>query len=181
MKLKRQHTPQQWRAKLDSARDLKHKKKDLAIAYKGGKCASCGGTFHQAVYDFHHLDPSIKEARSSIFLNWSWKKLKTELDKCILLCSNCHRIEHYDKDLIRSIDPRKGNKMNVRENEGTNQGLGTPSHGGSETDAEFERVLAAKPLDYTVLELSGHYKIPEGCEVGYVTTDEEGDKESEAS
>ena len=43
--------------------------------------------------DFHHLDPSIKEfnlTRNSI----GWEKLKPELDKCVLLCSNCHRMIH---------------------------------------------------------------------------------------
>ena len=63
------------------------------IEYKGGKCICCGFNKHYSALDFHHLDPSIKEfnlTRNSI----GWNKLQSELDKCVLLCSNCHRMIH---------------------------------------------------------------------------------------
>jgi predicted HNH restriction endonuclease len=63
------------------------------IEYKGGKCEDCGGTFHPASYDFHHVNPDEKEF--SFNRNMSWKKAVKELDKCVLLCSNCHRVRHY--------------------------------------------------------------------------------------
>jgi predicted HNH restriction endonuclease len=46
------------------------------------------------VYDFHHIDPSIKEEGIGTLINKGWKRLEAELKKCIVLCSNCHRIEH---------------------------------------------------------------------------------------
>lgn len=64
------------------------------ISYLGGKCAYCGYDKCRAALEFHHLDPDEKDpvgldpARSK-------KKFFEELDKCILLCSNCHREEHY--------------------------------------------------------------------------------------
>ena len=60
----------------------------------GGACADCSRSFHPDVFEFHHLDPSIKE--------YSWTKLRlfstarrhAELAKCVMLCANCHRMRH---------------------------------------------------------------------------------------
>jgi len=66
------------------------------IEAAGGSCKDCGGVFPPSVYDFHHPDPSVKEGNpSSLMLN---KKGREELKKCILLCSNCHRIRHFEED-----------------------------------------------------------------------------------
>lgn len=81
--------------KSDKVIELKRRKKAKAVAYKGGKCESCGGVFPLCVYDLHHINPEDKLAGGSRFLNWNWDRLKEELDKCSLLCANCHRIEHY--------------------------------------------------------------------------------------
>lgn len=66
-----------------------------AIEYKGGKCMDCGGVFHQAAFDFHHEDPSQKEfAIGRRNLSNLTDFVKKELDKCSLLCANCHRVRH---------------------------------------------------------------------------------------
>lgn len=65
-----------------------------AILYKGGKCTDCGGVFIPEVFDFHHLNPSEKELKPSWLRYYTWEKAAKELDKCILLCANCHRIRH---------------------------------------------------------------------------------------
>ena len=70
------------------------KRKLDAIAYKGGHCESCGYDKCPEALEFHHLDPSEKEANWNKIRLWSWKKCTQELDKCALLCSNCHREEH---------------------------------------------------------------------------------------
>ncbi len=61
------------------------------VAYKGGKCEICRMEDETCVYDFHHIDPTTKKFR--IQERWSspFKSVKSELDKCQLLCSNCHR------------------------------------------------------------------------------------------
>jgi len=75
-----------------NARRLKNK---LSIIEKlGGKCVHCGLVDNHVVYDLHHLDPSIKEYSLGLILDHSQNKIQSELDKCILLCSNCHRKEH---------------------------------------------------------------------------------------
>lgn len=71
-------------------RELKAK----CIAYKGGQCVGCGVVDDPAIYDFHHPDPAQKEI-SFGSTHRSFESLVLELDKCILLCSNCHRKTHY--------------------------------------------------------------------------------------
>lgn len=70
--------------------------KQQAVAYKGGSCERCNGKFHPAVYDFHHVDPTQKDFSIGHSKMLSLDKVKPELDKCELLCSNCHR-EHHAK------------------------------------------------------------------------------------
>lgn len=71
----------------------------MAIDYKGSKCMDCGLlTDALSVYEFHHRDPSLKEFK--VFILWTkkfdWDLVKKEIDKCDLLCANCHRIRHWN-------------------------------------------------------------------------------------
>ena len=70
-------------------------RKQQAIQYLGGCCADCKQVYHDSVYDFHHVDVASKEGNPSKFIAGSWDKAKEELDKCVLLCSNCHRLRHF--------------------------------------------------------------------------------------
>jgi hypothetical protein len=70
-------------------------RKLFAIEYKGGKCESCGYDKCPDVLEFHHLDPSKKDASWNKMRLWGEKRLLTELDKCAILCSNCHRETHF--------------------------------------------------------------------------------------
>ena len=72
-------------------------RKIMAVEYKGGKCARCGGVFEPCVYDFHHVDPSTKEYKPSQLFSGKWEKLTVELDKCIMVCANCHRLIHNEE------------------------------------------------------------------------------------
>lgn len=71
------------------------KLKEMAISYKGGTCQECG--YHKCVYalEFHHLDPTQKDfGIGTKGYTRSWEKVKEELDKCAMLCANCHREVH---------------------------------------------------------------------------------------
>ena len=59
------------------------------------KCSMCGED-HPATLDFHHRDPQEKDQMVSkaIFRGWSIERIKKEIDKCDVLCSNCHRKLH---------------------------------------------------------------------------------------
>lgn len=70
--------------------------KQKAIEYLGGCCHDCGLTSDiPAVFDFHLIDPEQKDSDISRLVRFSWKKVREELDKCVLLCANCHRTRHY--------------------------------------------------------------------------------------
>jgi hypothetical protein len=68
--------------------------KQACVDYKGGKCQRCGYNKCLAALEFHHRDPEIKERLISA--NCRLEKMKSELDKCDLLCSNCHKEEHWN-------------------------------------------------------------------------------------
>ena len=76
-------------------RKIKYEKKIKSIEYKGGCCSRCGiKSSHICIYDFHHTDSNEKDFNISKILTNNWENIKKELDKCILLCANCHRIVH---------------------------------------------------------------------------------------
>lgn len=63
-----------------------------AVEYKGGKCEICGYDRCVWALDFHHINPEDKYfAIGSRGYARSWESVRKELDKCILVCANCHR------------------------------------------------------------------------------------------
>ena len=68
------------------------------IEYKGGKCIFCGYNKYEGALDFHHVNESAKNfGLSEKGMTRSWARIKEELDKCILVCANCHRELHGKK------------------------------------------------------------------------------------
>jgi hypothetical protein len=80
----------------EQSKEFARAMKRQAIHYKGGLCCDCHQAFHDSVYDFHHRDPSQKDFIVSDKKSCDWSMIKDELDKCVLLCSNCHRSRHFD-------------------------------------------------------------------------------------
>jgi len=81
-------------------------RKIQAIEYLGGKCIDCDKSHPEypfVIFDFHHLNLYEKDYDWNKLRLKSWDKIKTELDKCILLCSNCHRIRHFKEHLENKI------------------------------------------------------------------------------
>jgi hypothetical protein len=73
----------------------RRKVKLKAIEYKGGRCEICGYDKCAGAFDFHHKDPNEKDfAISHNGHSRSWERVKKEIDKCMLLCANCHREIH---------------------------------------------------------------------------------------
>ena len=75
------------------------KRKLELIELKGGKCEKCGYDKNIAALEFHHLNPSEKSFQidSRHLSNTHIDKLKIEVNKCILLCANCHREIHNEQ------------------------------------------------------------------------------------
>ncbi len=69
--------------------------KGLLVAAFGGRCGACPYRRCAVAFDFHHLDPKKKDIGIS---NWltvaSYARLADEVEKCVMLCSNCHREVH---------------------------------------------------------------------------------------
>jgi len=74
------------------------------VEYLGGKCLDCGTKGSPWIFDFHHRDPSEKEWHWGNRRTSNWDNLKKELDKCDLLCSNCHRLRHEQEWLETLVD-----------------------------------------------------------------------------
>ena len=68
--------------------------KRKAIKYKGGACSECGYNRCAAALVFHHIDPADKGFALGGRHSLSWPRLRRELDKCVLLCMNCHAEIH---------------------------------------------------------------------------------------
>lgn len=80
-------------------RRIKRKQKIL-VEYTNKQCNICGIKYdgkNGAIFHFHHINPEEKEAAISVLLEYSEEKLLTEIEKCELLCSNCHLILHNGK------------------------------------------------------------------------------------
>jgi len=59
-------------------------------------CLKCGES-RNWLLDFHHKDPNQKDFQISQGERYGWEKVKKEIEKCIVLCSNCHRDFHYQE------------------------------------------------------------------------------------
>jgi hypothetical protein len=68
-------------------------------------CLECG-VDHPAVLDFHHIDPEMKNASvHRLIQSRSYKKALEEVEQCVVLCANCHRVYHYNE---RQREKEKG-------------------------------------------------------------------------
>lgn len=77
---------------------IRHRIKLWSLEYKGNQCELCGYNRCSDALEFHHLDPPQKDfnlSDRSIVLDW--QSVKKEIDKCILVCANCHREIHAEE------------------------------------------------------------------------------------
>lgn len=90
------HKPKPKRDRTCDQKNIR-KKKERAVAYKGGRCERCGYDKCIAAMDFHHINPEEKLYTVKDLMARRWDLIKSEIDKCVLLCSNCHREEHWNE------------------------------------------------------------------------------------
>lgn len=79
------------------------KMKNMALEYKGGKCEVCGYCKSTWALQFHHTDPETKDFQIGSGNTYSWDRTKQELDKCVLVCANCHLEIHEKWDIERRV------------------------------------------------------------------------------
>jgi hypothetical protein len=67
-------------------------------------CTKCGAK-HPAILDFHHPPGTKKFGVNELATDGRYAMAFKESQKCIVLCSNCHRIHHYNERLERKNPP----------------------------------------------------------------------------
>lgn len=82
---------------MSQSRDWKKAQRQRINEYKDSQCCVKCGESRNWLLDFHHPDPKEKEFQISQGERYKWEKVKKEIDKCIVLCSNCHRDFHYQE------------------------------------------------------------------------------------
>ena len=80
------------------------------IKYLGSKCVDCGTSenrIHWTAFQCNHRIPKEKSFSISDNKCISWAKLKPELDKCDLVCANCHsRITWEQRQRKKGVQPQ---------------------------------------------------------------------------
>lgn len=74
----------------------RRKNKQLAVEFFGSRCHDCGNTYHPKVFDFHHINPRLKERKPNELMHYEWNIIEKELKNCVMLCANCHRMRHHE-------------------------------------------------------------------------------------
>lgn len=118
---------------------LKDKRQILVLEEmqkRGDKCAKCGFSDIRAL-DWHHLDPDEKVNSISEMIRdrVSMDKLQVELDKCELICANCHRIEEQRLGNWTKNKIVEGG-MSIYEAVQTGSGTAITKRSGSSSDAK---------------------------------------------
>lgn len=80
----------------------KNKAQKILKGLKINGCAICGYNRCDAALDFHHANPEDKKF-SIIRCNIGRKNLMLELNKCILLCKNCHMEKHWCNEEVKNV------------------------------------------------------------------------------
>lgn len=88
----------------DKAREItKRNREYVDKVKKNNSCKNCGESC-SAVLDFHHADEKHDDVSSLVSSEYSLERIKDEISKCVLICSNCHRKHHAGViDLDRKI------------------------------------------------------------------------------
>jgi len=76
----------------------RNKRNERIYEYKGNSCEKCGYNRSKKALCFHHIKPEDKLFAIANSWSKSWDRVRNELDKCILLCANCHA-EMHDKNI----------------------------------------------------------------------------------
>jgi hypothetical protein len=102
------------KTKEETKKRTKEKKLSLRKEWKAFKatlcCTKCGFN-HPAAFDFHHTDPSTKTGSvNALVSNGRYARAMKEVEKCVVLCANCHRIHHHDELHAAKKKKKKGTK-----------------------------------------------------------------------
>ena len=89
----RNRTKEQIEAQKKRAKSVYCRNASRINEFKSSGCVLCGETDIRCL-DLHHVEPKTKTCSVSMLRSISESKLEDELDKCVVLCANCHRKTH---------------------------------------------------------------------------------------
>jgi len=89
--------PDKARKRADKQKQLQRSLKQKNVDYKGGCCQICGYKESLGALSFHHIKRKDKSFSIANARQINWELIKKELDKCALLCANCHSEVHDGK------------------------------------------------------------------------------------
>lgn len=116
------------RARLDTDRRRREARAFVADYLSNHSCVDCGEADH-LVLEFDHRDPSTKVAAIAQLVGrgcWSVQRLQTEIDKCDVRCTNCHRRRTRQQHQQGEI-PRRRQASYLTKEYGRGKAVGTPS------------------------------------------------------
>lgn len=101
----------------ENVKESRKKRKEDILYVMGEKCCLCGYNKAKAALELHHLNPEYKEFAISQCLNRAWNTLHIEIQKCILVCANCHREIHeglITEELTSSYISERGREVDQK-------------------------------------------------------------------
>lgn len=92
--------------------NYRHRIKERAVYVMGGQCQCCGYNKCLRALHFHHINEATKLFQISDNVTRNWADVRTELKKCVLVCSNCHQEIH---EGIQECPPSSFNEERAQE------------------------------------------------------------------
>jgi 5-methylcytosine-specific restriction endonuclease McrA len=121
-----------------------------SLTYKGGRCQRCSYDRCTEALEFHHLTSTKKDfGISSKGCTRSWEKIQAELDKCVLLCTNCHREVHSSLQPPRETVVETSGEFREAFLDSTENRNGNPERSlpkGQRVGRNVQRLEAAEPI-----------------------------------
>lgn len=154
-----------WRCTLcrtERVENHRRKRKKLLVDMKGGKCERCGYDKCIDALEFHHLNPQEKDFGLSDGRTRSFSRVKEELNKCILVCSNCHKEIHSEirqtnmKNLLKEVEE---NMLRFEAENGAIE-FHKRCHGNINLDIDMVQQLANEGLSKT--DIAKHLNVSRG-------------------
>lgn len=71
-----------------------------AVVHFGDRCNKCGDSYPVCCYEFHHINGE-KDGNPSKYFGLKEERMFAELEKCVMLCSNCHKTEHFGENMLK--------------------------------------------------------------------------------
>lgn len=98
-------------------KDSRKRRKEDIVYVMGGCCQICKYNRAITALELHHLNPEEKEFGIGAILNKDWELMNQEIQKCILVCANCHREIHeglVTQSLNSSYNEERANEISER-------------------------------------------------------------------